>query len=170
MGGFLTQLSEKYLDLSNKRSQLLKYVQLIYSKIINDTQYGDSLVNLIKMVNKSLNFKDPIKYKNFPISISQKIGYFEAQVAAIWRKAPEIKEQAQIIYKINHISNIVDENVIKSYGTYQNFENRFPFIPKQSTSYFNINDIDPKMIDAMCSEYLQVNRGSDSEKSLALLL
>jgi hypothetical protein len=50
ISGFLTSLFDKYVELSNKRSQLLKYVQLIFCKIINDTQYGDSLVNSIKIV------------------------------------------------------------------------------------------------------------------------
>jgi hypothetical protein len=47
---FLTKLFDKCVDLSNRRVHLLKHVQLIFVKIINDSQYGDSLVNLIKTV------------------------------------------------------------------------------------------------------------------------
>jgi hypothetical protein len=47
---FLTKLFDKCVDLTNKRVHLLKHVQLIFVKIINDSQYGDSLVNLIKTV------------------------------------------------------------------------------------------------------------------------
>lgn len=50
MSTFLTQLFERCVDLSNKRIHLLKHIQLIFVKIINDSQYGDSLVNLIKTV------------------------------------------------------------------------------------------------------------------------
>jgi hypothetical protein len=81
--------------------------------------------------------------------MAQKLGYYETQVSHIWRKAPESKEQANIIYKINHQINFVDENLIKSTGSYQNFETRFPFLPKISTSYFNINDIEEEEINSL---------------------
>jgi hypothetical protein len=47
---FLTKLFDKCVELSNRRVHLLKHIQLIFVKIINDSQYGDSLVNLIKTV------------------------------------------------------------------------------------------------------------------------
>lgn len=50
IGSFLTKLFDKFIELSSKRNQLLKYVQLIFCRIINDSQYGDSLVNSIKQV------------------------------------------------------------------------------------------------------------------------
>ena len=50
MSIFLTNLFDKCVDVSNKRNHLIKHVQLIFVKIINDSQYGDSLINLIKTV------------------------------------------------------------------------------------------------------------------------
>jgi hypothetical protein len=52
MSLFLTRLFDKYVELSNRRTNLLKHLQLLFSRIINDSQYGDSLVNLIKTVKR----------------------------------------------------------------------------------------------------------------------
>ena len=77
-------------------------------------------------------------------------------MAQIWRKAPENKEQTNIIYKINHQSNFVDENLIKSSGSYQNFEGRFPFLPRQCVSYFNINDLSQEDMDNLIKSGLSL--------------
>src|SRR5689334_15514630 len=76
------------------------------------------------------------------MSLAHKLNFYETQVACIWRLGPESKEQSNIIYKINHNSCFVDDNTIKSSGSFQKFENRFPLLPKSSILYFNINDID----------------------------
>jgi len=80
------------------------------------------------------------------------LNFYDSQVSQIWRKSPESKEQANVIYKINHLSNFVDENVVKSSGTYHNFEGRFPFLPKVSATYFNINDINNDEIKIIIEE------------------
>ncbi len=51
----------------------------------------------------------------------------------------------------------MDENLIKSAGTYQNFETRFPFLPKISTSYFNINDIEEDGINSLINACLNIS-------------
>jgi len=50
MSGFITKSFDNYVELSNKRSNLLKYIQIIVAKIMNDSQYGDSISNKIKEV------------------------------------------------------------------------------------------------------------------------
>jgi hypothetical protein len=99
-----------------------------------------------------------VKYKNFPLSLSSKLGYYDSQVANIWRKGPESKEQANIIYKINHLTNFLEDSIIKSNGTYQNFENRFPFLPRQAITYFNINDINDEELEEVSKQCFQSNR------------
>lgn len=95
-----------------------------------------------------------MKYKNFPLSLAHKHNYYESQVANIWRSAPENKEQSNIIYKINHQTSFLEDNVIRSSGSFQRFENRFPFFPKISIIYFNINDINDKdEVINQCYEY-----------------
>ncbi len=82
------------------------------------------------------------------------MNYYETQIANIWRSGPESREQSNIIYKINHQTSFLEDNIIKSYGSFQRFENRFPFFPKMSILYFNINDItDIGEISNMCYEY-----------------
>lgn len=55
IGGFLTNCLDKYIDLSNRRPNLLKYIQLIVARILNDSQYGDSIIYKIKNVFDSLH-------------------------------------------------------------------------------------------------------------------
>jgi hypothetical protein len=50
IGGFLTNCFDKYIDLCNRRPNLLKYIQLIVARILNDSQYGDSIIYKIKNV------------------------------------------------------------------------------------------------------------------------
>ncbi len=50
VSGFITKIFDKYVDLQERRNNLTKYVQLIYIKILNDSQYGESVINLIKQV------------------------------------------------------------------------------------------------------------------------
>lgn len=73
--------------------------------------------------------------------MANKSSQFEASILNIWRKGPETKEQANIIYKTNHISNIYDSSIIKSNSSYQSFETRFPIIPKVAVQYFNFSEI-----------------------------
>jgi len=51
MSGFLTTNFNNYVDLQEKRNNLTKYVQLLFIKVLNDSQYGESMINLIKQVN-----------------------------------------------------------------------------------------------------------------------
>ena len=53
ISGFLTNCLDKYVDLTNKRPTLLKYLQLIVARILNDSQYADSIVYKIKNVFKT---------------------------------------------------------------------------------------------------------------------
>jgi hypothetical protein len=88
------------------------------------------------------------------MSLAHKLNYYETQVANIWRSGPESKEQSNIIYKINHQTSFLEDNIIKSSGSFQRFENRFPFFPKISTLYFNIDDIkDTEEISNRCYSF-----------------
>lgn len=47
---FLITNFKNYVKLQEKRTNLTKHVQLIFLKILNDSQYGESVLNLIKRV------------------------------------------------------------------------------------------------------------------------
>lgn len=83
------------------------------------------------------------------MNLAQKFAYFDGQVAKIWRRAPDSKEQAGIIYKINHAASFIEDNAIVSTGTYQNFELKFPFLPRVSITYFKINDISVEELESI---------------------
>ncbi len=50
MSGFITKNFDNYVELQEKRNNLTKYVQLLFIKILNDSQYGECMINLIKKV------------------------------------------------------------------------------------------------------------------------
>lgn len=50
VSGFITRNFNSYVDLQEKRNNLTKYVQLIFIKILNDSQYGESMINMVKQV------------------------------------------------------------------------------------------------------------------------
>jgi hypothetical protein len=47
---FLILNFKNYVKLQEKRNNLTKHVQLIFLKILNDSQYGESVLNLTKRV------------------------------------------------------------------------------------------------------------------------
>lgn len=85
--------------------------------------------------------QESIKYKNLSISLASKLSYFESQYLNVWRKAPENKDKVNMIYKIHHITNFIDDESISSIEMTHNFESRFPIFPKSSITYFNVKDL-----------------------------
>lgn len=185
MSGFITRNFNRYVELQERRNNITKYVQLLFIKILNDTQYGESMINLIKQVinhlveqinkhilflilknlKKNLKFfqiKHPEKYKNFNHNLTQKLNFYETFVANIWRSSPESKDQAVVIYKTNHLANnIVEESKIRENGLYYNFENRFPVLPSSSISYFSVKDIREINFTKLFNKFMEIDTDQD---------
>ena len=65
ISGFITRNFNNYVELQEKRNNLTKYVQLVFIKILNDSQYGESMINLIKLVKKLFEFYEKIFFLLF---------------------------------------------------------------------------------------------------------
>jgi len=63
MSGFITRNFDNYVELQEKRNNITKYVQLLFIKILNDSQYGETMINQIKQVIINL-FLNKIKFLN----------------------------------------------------------------------------------------------------------
>lgn len=92
-------------------------------------------------------------FKNFSLSQSLQLQDFDSQYLTIWRKGPESKDEADQIYKINHLAHFHDEAEIIG-NKIQPIENNFPILLKFS--------IQPVSID---SNLLEISLRYNSEQN-----
>lgn len=127
----LIDVFEKLNGITCSRTYVLKYFQKLVAKILMDPQYGESLTQSIK--------QKPEKYSTLVQVINNKSVFLE--ISNIWRKGPESKEQAELIFKTNQIYHTYDEEKLDSINELSNFDSKFPFIPEKAIKMVNMDEL-----------------------------
>lgn len=138
---FLTKFIKDFVIIAKKRPNLSKYVEMLLCKILNNSQYGDSLVNLMEQYKED--------FAIFPSGLEAKYLYYENEVFPIWRKTPEFSEQAGSLYKSVSMTNYLEESMINIKGQIDMFAQLFPIVPKSAILYFNVKDVSIDEVEKM---------------------
>jgi len=157
---FLTTYLNNFVILAKERPNLKKYISLLLIHIINDSQYGESLQNTIK-----LNEKD---YEIFGNDLQSKYHNFENEISPIWRKSPEFSDQASSIFKYSNMNThyLEDKDILKK-GLNEKFISIFPIIPKNAINYYNYSIFKQNEIDN-CVENITNEKSDNQELSFVI--
>jgi hypothetical protein len=139
INSFLSKYLQHFLTLAQSKPNSIKYITLLFSHILNDSQYGESLNNYLKM-NSS-------KIENvFGKDINWKHPTYDNDIVPIWRETPEFNEQVTVIYKMNgdNCKHYIESKVINGIegkDTFHlklngNYMRVFPIIPRNAIKYY----------------------------------
>lgn len=130
---FLTKYIDNFITVAQKRKNVIKYIEMLFTHILNDSQYGDSLNNIIKS-------KKEIFTELFSGNFIKDSMVSESELFPIWRQTPEFWDQAMSIYKSSS-DNYIEDSQIET-NTRNIYYRTFPIIPNSAISPFNYEDID----------------------------
>ena len=123
----LAQYMDKFWNLAQKRTNVKKYIQILFKKIEMDSQYGDCL---IRCKNK-YNF-------NFNVNIS-------IIDDKIWRLEFSEKKDIKNSKKKTHYYSLIDFKEKNKNGEFKDYE--FPIILDKSLNYFKYDEFNDDLID-----------------------
>ena len=151
---FLTTYLNQFVSLAKERPNLKKYITLLLIHIINDSQYGESLQNTIKLNEK--------EYEIFGNDLQMKYHNFDNEISPIWRKSPEFSDQASSIFKFSNLNShyIEDKDILKN-GVNEKFICVFPIIPKNAINYFNYSIFKQNEIDNCVESIISENEKNE---------
>ena len=134
---FLTKYLDSFIMIAQKRKHVIKYIEMLLSRILNDSQYGESLSNIMKQKSELFNTV-------FSNNLNQKYALYENKLFPIWRKASDY-DQSSSIYKINSYyddkeinENFEDTKKKNKGGIYYKM---FPIITKKAVEYYSYEDV-----------------------------
>lgn len=130
---FLTKYIDSFITVAQKRQNVIKYIEMLFTHILNDSQYGDSLSNLIKT-------KKDIFSELFSRNFIKENMVSESELFPIWRKTPDFSDQAMSIYKSTS-DNYIEDSQIEA-NTRNIFYRTFPIIPNSAIAPFNYEEVD----------------------------
>ena len=135
----LAEYLDNFWNLSIKRPNIKKYIQILFKNIELDSQYGDSLVKLKDKYNFSFDEK---------LSINKN---------KIWRLECSEKKDIKYDKKNIHYCNYNDLIERNNKGEFKDYE--FPIILDKSINYFKYDEYNDDLFD------LEVKKIKDYEKS-----
>ena len=118
----LAQYLDKFWNLSEKRPNIKKYIQILFKSIEMDSQYGNSLIRC----KNTYNF-----------IFDEKLKINEAQ---IWRI--EYGEKKDIKFHYCNFNDFIEKN---NKGEFKDCE--FPIILDKSTNYFKFDEFSDDLIN-----------------------